>query len=42
MSVVSQPRESDVPFIGALRRSRDPLLLGVFPVIFAVLTIVLG
>jgi hypothetical protein len=42
MSVVSQGRESDVPFIGALRRLRDPLLLFVAPVTFAVLSITLG
>lgn len=42
MSVVSQRRGSDVPFIGALRRLRDPLLLFVFPVLFAVFTIVWG
>jgi hypothetical protein len=42
MSVVSQRRDSDVPFIGALRRLRDPLLLLVAPVTFAVLSITLG
>ena len=42
MSVVSQRGESDVPFIGALRRLCDPLLFFVAPVVFAVLTIVWG
>ena len=42
MSAVSQGRGSDVPFIGALRHLRDPLLLLVFPVLFALFTIVWG
>jgi hypothetical protein len=42
MSMVSERRESDVLFIGALRRLRDPLLLFVAPITFAVLSITLG
>jgi Glycosyltransferase family 87 len=41
VTVVSQ-RTSDVPFIGALRRLRDPLLLVAFPVTFALLSVVFG
>lgn len=39
MATVSHT-ESDAGLIGALRRLRDPLLLGVFPVMFAVLMVV--
>jgi hypothetical protein len=42
MTVVSQRRTSDVPFIGALRRLRDPLLLFALPVTFALLLIFAG
>lgn len=42
MAMVSERRGSDVPFIGALRRLRDPLLLLVVPVTFAFLSITLG
>jgi Glycosyltransferase family 87 len=41
VTVVSQ-RTSEVPFIGALRRLRDPLLLVAFPVTFALLSVVFG
>ncbi len=37
MAVVSHRREADIPLIGALRRLRDPLLLFVLPVVFALL-----
>jgi hypothetical protein len=39
MAVVSHRREEDLPLIGALRRLRDPLLLLVLPVVFALLLI---
>ena len=42
MAVVSHRREEDLPLIGALRRLRDPLLLFVVPVAFALLVVVLG
>ena len=42
MGVVSHRRESDPPFIDALRRLRDPLLLFVAPVAFAVLLAWMG
>lgn len=40
MGVVSHRRESDLPLIGALRQLRDPLLLLVFPITFAFLSVV--
>ena len=42
MASVGHEREREVGLIGALRRMRDPLLLLVLPVTFAVLSIVLG
>ena len=42
MAVVSHRRESDVPLIGALRQLRDPLLLLVVPITFALLSVVFG
>src|SRR6187401_357879 len=42
MAVVSHRRDSDVPLIGALRQLRDPLLLLVFPLTFAFLSVVFG
>jgi hypothetical protein len=42
MAIVSHRRESEIPLLGALRRLRDPLLLLVVPVTFAVLSVVLG
>ena len=42
MAVVSHRREEDVPLIGALRQLRDPLLLFVAPVVFAILVAFLG
>ena len=37
MATVSHRDESETGFIGALRRLRDPLLLVVFPITFALL-----
>jgi hypothetical protein len=42
VEVVSHKREKDLPLIGALRRLRDPLLLLVFPITFALLSVVFG
>src|SRR6187401_2197275 len=42
MAVVSHRRDSDVPLIGALRQLRDPLLLLIFPITFAFLSVVFG
>lgn len=42
MGAVSHRRESDLPLIGALRRLRDPLLLFVVPVVFAILVAFVG
>ena len=39
MAVVSHRRDEDLPLIGALRQLRDPLLLLVLPVTFALLVI---
>jgi hypothetical protein len=42
LATVSHANQSDAGLIGALRRLRDPLLLFVFPVTFALFTIVWG
>ena len=42
MATMSHRGEHDAGFIGALRRLRDPLLLLVVPVTFALLSIFLG
>ena len=42
MAVVSHRREEDLPLIGALRQLRDPLLLFVAPVVFAILVAFVG
>lgn len=42
LAVVSDQSRSSPPFIGALRQLRDPLLLFVVPVTFALLSIFLG
>jgi hypothetical protein len=40
--VVSHERESEIPFIGAIRQLRDPLLLFVLPITFALLVAFVG
>jgi alpha-1,2-mannosyltransferase len=42
MRMVSHEHESEIPFIGAIRQLRDPLLLFVLPITFALLVAFVG